>query len=307
MSNRNEVMNLIAEKHKEAQTAHDIFRREFLADLHDYTKNDTIMYAATSQPRFPGVPSIATQISDQDLSGFMSCLNGLKGEKLDLIIHSQGGLPNAADQIVQYLRDKYEYIRAIIPQNAMSAACMIACACDEIVMGRQSAIGPIDPQITLPRQNGTSATVPAYSILSDFRKAKEEIASNPQSANVWLPKLMEIPIGFLDFCEKTIEMSKSRVADWLDKYMFKDELDKKGRVIADWLGNFDEHMTHGRPINYKTAGDKGLKINLLENDSELQDKVLSVYHAMQVTFELSNCVKMIENHEGKGMYTQVQQ
>jgi len=306
MANRNEVMNLIAQKHQEAQTAHDILRKGFLADLHSYTKNDTIMYAATFTQRFPGVPSIATQISDQDLSGFMSCINGLKGEKLDLIIHSQGGLPNTTVQIVQYLRDKYKYIRAIIPQNAMSAACMLACACDEIVMGRQSAIGPIDPQMTLPRQNGTTATVPAHSILSDFRKAKEELATNPQSATVWLPKLMEIPIGFLDFCEKTIEMSKSRVSEWLDKYMFKDDEDKQGRAIANWLGDFDEHMTHGRPINYKTAREKGLKINLLEDDSKLQDKVLSVYHAMQVTFELSNCVKMIENHLGNGMYTQVQ-
>jgi hypothetical protein len=306
MANRHEVMNLIAKKHQEAQTAHDLLRKEFLSDLHNYTHNDTIMYSASFNPRMPGVPPIATQINDQDLAGFMSCVNGLKGDKLDLIIHSQGGLPNATVQIVQYLRDKYSYIRAIIPQNAMSAACMLACACDEIIMGRQSAVGPIDPQMTLPRQNGTIVTVPAHSILSDFRKAKEEIGSNPETASVWLPKLMEIPIGFLDFCEKTIEMSKSRVAEWLDLYMFKNDTNKQGRSIADWLGNFDEHMTHGRPINYRTAREKGFKINLLEDDAELQDKVLSVYHATQVTFELSNCVKIIENHLGKGMYTQVQ-
>jgi hypothetical protein len=188
----------------------------------------------------------------------------------------------------------------------MSAACMLACACDEIVMGRHSAIGPIDPQMALSRHNGTTVALPAHSILSDFRKAKEEMAINPQSTSVWLPKLMEIPFGFLVVCEKTIEMSKSRVAEWLDKYMLKDVVDKQGRAIANWLGDFDEHMTHGRPINYKTAREKGLKINLLEDDSDLQDKVLSVYHAMQVTFELSNCVKMIENHLGNGMYTQVQ-
>ncbi len=101
-------------------------------------------------------------------------------------------------------------------------------------------------------------------------------------------------------------MSKSRVAEWLDRYMFKNDVNKKGGAIAEWLGNFDEHMTHGRPINYQIAREKGLKITLLEDDSDLQDKVLSVYHAMQVTFELSNYVKMIENHHGKGMYTQIQ-
>ena len=305
MANRNEVMNLISEKHQEANIAHDILRRDFLKDLHDYTNNDTILYAATFTPKFP-VPMDVTQITEQDLSGFMSCINGLSGDRLDLIIHSQGGLPDATVQIVQYLRDKYQYIRAIIPQNAMSAACMLACACDEIIMGRQSAIGPIDPQMTLIRQNGLPVTVPAHSILSDFEKAKEEMSNNPQSASVWLPKLMEVPIGFLDFCEKTIEMSKTRVAEWLNEYMFKDEDNKVGRNIADWLGNFDEHMAHGRPINYKTAREKGLKIALMEDDPELQNKVLSVYHAMQVTFELSNCVKMVENHIGGAIFTQVQ-
>ena len=40
----------------------------------------------------------------------------------------------------------------------------------------------------------------------------------------------------------------------------------------------------------------------LEGDQQLQDKVLSVYHATMLTFEKTNCVKIIESHEGKGYY-----
>ena len=49
----------------------------------------------------------------------------------------------------------------------MSAATMIACACDEIIMGKHSALGPIDPQITFD-----SFTSPAQSILDELTGKK---------------------------------------------------------------------------------------------------------------------------------------
>ena len=302
MANKNEILGKIVEYKNAGQ---DIIRREYLSNLNEYTGNDTIVYAASFTCWHPNVSGNLLSIGSNDIQGFMTCLNGLKGDKLDLIIHSPGGSLEATEQLVQYLRAKYQYIRAIIPQNAMSAATMLACACDEIVMGKQSAIGPIDPQMTLVKQNGVAHTLPAHSILADFERAKIEIAADKNSANVWIPKLMEIPNGFLDLCQKTIDLSKSKVAEWLDTYMFKDD-DKKGASIAGWLGDFNEHKTHGRPINYQLAQEKGLKITLLENDQELQDKVLSVFHATLVTFDVAPCVKIIENHLGKGSYIVIQ-
>ena len=40
-----------------------------------------------------------------------------------------------------------EDIRAIIPQTSMSGGTMIACSCKEILMGKHSSLGPVDPQI----------------------------------------------------------------------------------------------------------------------------------------------------------------
>ena len=91
-----------------------------------------------------------------DLQGFMAAQHELKGPDLDLIVHSPGGSSEAAEQIVRYLRSRYSYIRVIVPLQAMSAGTMIACAADEIVMGRESALGPVDPQFQLP--GGTYAS-----------------------------------------------------------------------------------------------------------------------------------------------------
>ena len=126
-----------------------------------------------------------------------------------MIIHSPGGSVEAAEQVITYLRTKYDHIRAIIPQNAMSAATMLACACDEIIMGKHSAIGPIDPQITFPMQNGQLFTAPAHSILSEFEKAKQEILANPGVAPLWIPKVSSWPPAILDICEKTTLLAKT--------------------------------------------------------------------------------------------------
>ena len=182
MANRNEILNRMNEFKNAGQ---DLIRREYLKDLYEYTGHDTIVYAAAFPCNIPGVSGSSLSIGLGDIQGFMTCLNGLHGDTLDLIIHSPGGSLEATEQLVQYLRAKYKYIRAIVPQNAMSAATMLACACDEIVMGKQSAIGPIDPQMTLTRPNGVGYSLPAHSILADFERAKVEIAKDRNAASVW--------------------------------------------------------------------------------------------------------------------------
>ncbi|MCB5658491.1 hypothetical protein LIQ27_20525, partial [Bacteroides fragilis] len=44
---------------------------------------------------------------------------------------------------------------------------------------------------------------------------------------------------------------------------------------------------------------KGLKIEYLEKDSQLQDLVLSVFHATTHTFSSTPAMKIIENQNGK--------
>lgn len=276
----------------------DSVRHKYLKNLHRLTKRDTVIYFSSwsvARP-FP-VPQAAVSVAPDDIQGFMASLHGLKGQELDLILHSPGGSLEAADQIVQYLRAKYRHIRAIVPQNAMSAATMIACACDEIVMGKHSAIGPIDPQMNI---NG--AVIPAHAILQDFEKAKADIISNPILGNMWVPRLSQLPPGFLNLCEQTIQLAQEKVRLWLGQYMFGGTEPNASTEISRWLGDFNEHKTHGRPIGIELATQKGLKITSLEADPKLQEAVLSVFHATMVTFQTTPCLKIIENHNGKGHY-----
>ena len=304
MPNKDEIQKEILELKSAAQ---DNVRRKYLKELHNYTSRDTIIYAsAFTSKKMPQLPPFLISITNEDIQGFMSALHGLSGTNLDLILHSPGGSLEAADQIVQYLRAKYQNIRAIIPQNAMSAATMIACACDSVVMGKHSAIGPIDPQITFPTVNG-HFTAPAQAILDEFEKAKEEIVKDPRTAPLWVSKIQAYPQGFLTICQNTIDLAKDKVTEWLNTYMFKNvpQEEQIGRNIADWLGNNAIHKTHGRPIGLSIAKEKGLKVFPLEEDQKFQEKVLSVFHATTVTLEVTDCMKFIENHEGRGSFLNV--
>jgi len=303
MPARNDIQTEILSAKNAAQ---DNVRRKYIKELSDYTNRDTIVYlTAYTTVKMASIPPSFVSVVNDDIHGFMTALYGLKNDKLDLIIHSPGGSLEATEQIVNYLRAKYNHIRAIIPHSAMSAATMLACACDEIVMGKQSAIGPIDPQITFPTPTGLF-TAPAQSLLSEFEQAKAEVIADPNVAPIWVKKLQNLPHGILDICRNTIALSIEKVESWLCSYMFKNDPDAavKAKEVALWLGTADNHKTHGRPIPLNIAKSKGLKIVELESDQTFQDKVLSVFHSSIITIEVTNCIKIIENQNGKGNYLQ---
>jgi len=305
MPSRNEILEEITKAKGGAQ---DTIRRKYLTELSDFTDRDVVIVSsAFSSMKVQNLPTFLISITNEDIQGFMSSLHGLKRDKLDLILHSPGGSLEAAEQIVNYLRSKYKHIRVIIPQNAMSAATMIACAADVIVMGKHSAIGPIDPQITIPAATG-HFVAPAQSILDEFELAKKEIKNDPQTAPIWVRRLDKYPIGFLKVCENTINLSQEIVQKWLETWMFKNDHEKreKAKIISEWLSKTNLHKTHGRPINMKEGEGKGLIIEKLEDDNEFQDKVLSVFHAAMATHLVSNCVKFIENQNGQGAFLNVE-
>ena len=146
-------------QHSEIATTFDVVRRKYLRELSEYTKRNVIAYYSSWLNK-PTAQNL--DINDADMNGFMNCVHNMDCSKgLDLILHTPGGSPAAAEAIVNYLREKFNFdIRVIVPHLAMSAGTMIACAAKEIVMGLQSSLGPIDPQF-----NG----VPAYNIMSEFQ------------------------------------------------------------------------------------------------------------------------------------------
>lgn len=232
----------------------------------------------------------------------MEVVHGLDGAVgLDLIVHSPGGSPDAAEALVHYLRSKFSDIRIVVPQAAMSAATMLACAGDRIVMGKHSSLGPIDPQFLLATPSGTMAH-PAQAILDQFDLAKDE-CKDPQLLGAWMPILPQYGPSLLLQCMNALDLAENLVAEWLRTWMLapqgRDKAARKARAIARTLSNHAKFKSHGRPIHRDAARGMGLVVDNLEDDQVLQDLVLTVYHATMHTFGATTAAKIIENQLGR--------
>lgn len=277
----------------------DIVRRKYLKQLQEYTKRNTILYAS-NWTQGKEISSNLISITDEDVQGFMEVISNLSGEKLDLIIHSPGGTAEATEALVIYLRSKFNYIRAIIPYGAMSAATMLACAADIILMGNHSFIGPIDPQMIVNTRLGRQA-IPAQSIIEQFKMARDGCKKDPRNLGVWLPIIEQYGPALIVQSEHANDLSKILVSKWLKNYMFSSYKDKEdiAKKIANKLAKHSKFKSHGRHIGKMQAKNIGLKIEDLEKDEKLQDLVLSVFHSTTQTFDGTPAVKIIENHLGK--------
>jgi Serine dehydrogenase proteinase len=283
----------------------DGIRLKYIRQLRELSGRAIIVYASAWLQQ-GGAGNQDYLVEARDVHAMMEVCHGVEERELDLIIHSPGGNPQAAEQMMNYLRTQFDYIRAIVPLQAKSAATMIALGCDEIVMGLHSEVGPIDPQILIPVPGG-GRYAPAHAILRDFERAKAEIARDLTALPAWTPILHAYAGGLLEFCTQQIRLSQEIVAGWLKQHMLSHadtdidptERDSIADVIADFFGSdasYDRLRTHGRPIRIEELKKiRGLRVRHLEDDDSLQDTVLSIYHVLDFTFG-GNASKIVENH-----------
>lgn len=283
----------------------DTQRRRYLANMEKYTGRNVIAYYSGFLQKDN---SYAMAINDNDKNGFMQAVHRLdKSKGLDLVIHTPGGDLAAVESIVSYLKMVFgNDIRAIVPQIAMSAGTMIALACKEIVMGKHSNLGPIDPQF-----GGLSCAA----VLEEFETACEEIKRDPSRIPMWTPIIQNYHPTFLGMCQNAIDWGIEMVKKWLMDNMLADRTEKEGlaKNIVDELSSPRRTKSHARHIHIEECRNLGIKVTALEtlgpkkridNCQDLQDCVLTLHHSYMHTFTHSNALKIIENHLGTAMILQ---
>ncbi len=286
MANWNEILDQI----NKSGSTHDVIRRQYIQKLYDLTGRNIIIYYSGWIQK-PGLSG--TELNDADKNGFMNAINKLDREKgLDLILHTPGGETAATESLVDYLRSTFgKNIRAIVPQLAMSAGTMIACACNQVIMGKHSSLGPIDPQFQ---------GIPAHGVVEEFKKAHDEIKSDPSTIPIWQVLLSKYPPAFIGECEKAIQWSNEMVREWLLTGMLegKNEAEKIAANIINELADHSLTKSHARHLSIEKCRQIGLEVAPLEDTEDLQDAVLSVHHSCIHTLSATGAYKIIENHLG---------
>lgn len=265
----------------------------FMRDICNITNRNVICYVSAWLQGTNA--NIDYSINDNDMIGLMNAVSGLDRQKgLDIVLHTPGGNITATESIVNYLRTMFNNdIRVIVPHLSMSAGTMIACSSKEIIMGKQSSLGPIDPQYH---------NVPAQGVIKEFNRAIKETQADPNVSLIWKEIIQQYRPTFVGECQNVIDLSYNLVQEWLTSCMFKKSKNKQLRAkeILDELAIHDSSKVHDRHYNIRECQRIGLKINPLEKDQNLQDKVLSLYHSYILSiYRIPNSLKFIENQNGQ--------
>ena len=260
-------------------------KKQYLDEISRCTGRNVITYYSGWMQK----PTAAdVSINDKDMNAFMDAVYKLdKSKGVDLILHTPGGDIAATEKIIDYLHSIFKGdIRAIVPQMAMSAGSMIAVSCKEIMMGKQSCLGPFDPQI---------GGVACQSVLKEFEKAKEDIKQNPHALGLWQVMFAKYNPTFLVTCEQAIELSD----DLADEILSKTFSDKtKRKEILKAFNNNNTTKVHSRHISKEKCKSVGLNIIDMENDQHLQDMILSLHHCYMIYLEQTIVTKIVENNIG---------
>lgn len=259
-------------------------RKEYMDKIVEVTGRNVITYYS-GWLKNPNAPFIS--INDSDMNAFMTNVYRLDRSKgLDLILHTPGGDLAATESIVNYLQSAFGgNVRAIIPQISMSAGTLIAMSCREILMGRESSLGPIDPQL---------GGIPCQGMLDEFDKAVNDIASRPSSLGLWQSIIGKLNPTFITNCENSIKWSKELAKSFLLKNNPELNIDNIYEVFL----NHQHSYSHSRHIPKEQCKAAGLKIVDLESDQNLQDAVLSLHHCYMILFDKITCSKVVENQIG---------
>jgi hypothetical protein len=236
-------------------------------------------------------PTMA-QIGDDSLRPIYDQLRGFgKQEKVDVFIYSRGGAIDIPWRIATALRQTAKTWNILIPFRANSAATLLALGADQIVLGRNGELGPIDPNITIQKMTGAPGG-PQNLVQEQFN--------------------VEDVMAFLKFVRDRVELkgeeavsaSLGRLADRIDpialgntyrthshirdvarRMLQSQKVPREKEVIDTIVETLAEKVyAHGHAIGFKDATEVGLPV--IEADPTLDDLMWALLQEYETDLKL---------------------
>src|ERR1035437_7036486 len=265
-------------------------RKRQLKRISEIRGRDVLVLAADMGKSLPG--GITTAIAFEDRLPFNDQIENLHGPALDLILETPGGSGEIAEEIVRRIRGKFQSFSVIIPGWAKSAGTIIAMGADEILMGPDSALGPIDAQITWQGKQFS-----AGALLESLAKIKKEVEETGELNRAYLPILQGISPGELEHARNALAFSTSLATKWLAQYKFSkwathsdgrpvtaEEREIRANELASELCNHARWLSHGRSIRIDDLAELRIKVTDYSKNSELSDAITRYYALLQMSF-----------------------
>lgn len=256
-----------------------------------------LIYTSAIGKNIPGVA-----IEQSDFYFINDLLSDYNGKNLDIYIETPGGSGEATEEIVRWLRKKYDNINFIVAGEAKSAGTLMTLSGNEIYMSETGSLGPIDAQVMTGRM-----PISAHDY-KEWVESKRKEAENTNRLNpVDIAILSQITPGEISGIENSLYFAEDLVEKWLVAYKFKnwnetetkktkvtEEMkQKRAKEIAKELTNHTKWRSHGRSLKVEDLEEIGLKINKVEEDKDICEIVYRMHALIRLIFETSTAFKLI--------------
>jgi ClpP class serine protease len=215
-------------------------RQLLITDIEDVTKRELVVCFSR----------LDQSIDEPDASDLSEILEGVKGDSIDIFLHTAGGYVDAVEKFITVLRYLKPDYRVIIPSWAKSGGTLIALSSKKILLGVNSEMGPVDPQIDLPDYG----LVPA-----------EYVAQDPKHDGVYA----KIAQGMFERANKLAE-----------KYLREGMLSGQEKLIEEALAKLSSatgYGSHGAVVDYNEAVSLKLTVEWMPPEGELWKRVWLLY------------------------------
>lgn len=210
-------------------------------------------------------------IEDADadmIEGLLQKVDLAKG--MALLINSPGGIGLSAERILNICKSysgSGEFV-TIVPGKAKSAATMVCMGSSKIFMSKTSELGPIDPQISIQKDN-KRFNIALCNLVQSYKDLFEQAVNTKGNLQPFLQQLANYDTREIKEFEAAIELSEDVAIRALQtgmmKGMTKEEIKKKIKVFL----TPEETKSHGRSIFFDEAKKCGLKVELMDLKSQI--------------------------------------
>ncbi len=219
-------------------------------------------------------------IDDEFRRGFGTSITG----NINILLHTDGGDPNAAYRIIQHIRGIVNKVSIFVPFKAYSSGTLMCFGTDKILLATSAVLSPIDIYVRFENDENNRIELAAIDKYIEFVKhCKKTIEDAGMETNLEEALLVEMvrQIGATNigsFFRKR-EWTKYYAEILLSDYMLKDVPDKQkimDHIIDMMVFKFPSHSFD---IDYNIAKRIGL---IVENMSVgLSDKTKSLVRLLE--------------------------
>lgn len=202
---------------------------------------------------------------------FQDALYDADPEKdLHLMLASLGGDGETAVRLVRAAQDHCRELVVVIPDQAKSAATLIALGAHRIVMGTTGDLGPIDPQFILKKGG---SLVPAKDIIEAVDRAVKGVESSPETFPIYATLLGEVTAIMAERARAELDRTDDLLLTALRSN--PDRTDAEVELLAKKLRKplIEGTQSHGALFGLKEAKSAGLPVTPSEDIPDQWDRL----------------------------------